>query len=210
VVPRVPGVDLKGLATCTFYTLRCVTATIKLGRREKIPTSTQALPHALRQHSHESKSLFWVPCHEVAKRPTEGRVAGFHTECAANAHPGDPGRHCLHSLCLLSHFQVSLHIITAKPAADVPYPSPTFAFTLSHPHRIPQQMISASATVTMKLPFRASHSALLWFRVMVMLRLFFHARVFLVFSTPPPLPLFALNLPLKDSPSGWQPLQTPS
>jgi hypothetical protein len=59
----------------------------------------------------------------------------------------------------------------------------------------------------MKFPFRTSHTALLWFRVMEMLR-HFHARVFLVFSPPPPLLLFALNLPLKDSPSGWWPRPT--
>jgi hypothetical protein len=52
-------------------------------------------------------------------------------------------------------------------------------------------------TVMMKFPFRASHTVLLWFRVMVMLRFLFRAPVFLAFRPPPPLQLFALNLPCR-------------
>jgi hypothetical protein len=48
-------------------------------------------------------------------------------------------------------------------------------------------------TLMMKFPFRVSHTVLLWFRVMVMLRFLSHAPVFLA----SPLPLFALNLPCR-------------
>jgi hypothetical protein len=52
-------------------------------------------------------------------------------------------------------------------------------------------------TVMMKFPFRVSHTALLWFRVMVMLRFLSCAPVFLAFPPPPPLLLFAPNLPCR-------------
>jgi hypothetical protein len=52
-------------------------------------------------------------------------------------------------------------------------------------------------TVMLKFPFCISHTVLLWFRVMVMLRLFSRAPVFLAFPPPPPLLLFALNLPCR-------------
>jgi hypothetical protein len=46
-----------------------------------------------------------------------------------------------------------------------------------------------------KFPFRVSHTVLLWFRAMVMLRFLSRAPVFLAF--PPPLVLFTLNLPCR-------------
>jgi hypothetical protein len=52
-------------------------------------------------------------------------------------------------------------------------------------------------TVTMKFPFRVSHTALLWFRVMVRLMFLALAQVFLAFPPPPPLLVFALNLPCR-------------
>jgi hypothetical protein len=45
----------------------------------------------------------------------------------------------------------------------------------------------------MKFTFRVSHTVLLWFRVMVMLRFLSRTPVFLAF--PPPLLLITLNLP---------------
>jgi hypothetical protein len=48
-----------------------------------------------------------------------------------------------------------------------------------------------------KLSFRVSHTVLLWFCVMVMLRFLSRAPVFLAFPPPPPLLLFALNLPCR-------------
>jgi hypothetical protein len=44
---------------------------------------------------------------------------------------------------------------------------------------------------------RISHTALLWFRVMVIRRFLFCAPVFLTFPPPPPLLFFALNLPCR-------------
>jgi hypothetical protein len=51
--------------------------------------------------------------------------------------------------------------------------------------------------VLTKFSFHASHTVLLWFCVMVMLRLLSRALVFLAFPPSPPLLLFALNLPCK-------------
>jgi hypothetical protein len=47
----------------------------------------------------------------------------------------------------------------------------------------------------MKFPFSVSHNALLWFRVMVMLRFISLAPVFLALPPPSPLLMFALNMP---------------
>jgi hypothetical protein len=52
-------------------------------------------------------------------------------------------------------------------------------------------------TVMMKFPFGVSYTALLWVRVMEMLRFLFCAKVFLVFTPPPPLLVFDLNLPCR-------------
>jgi hypothetical protein len=52
-------------------------------------------------------------------------------------------------------------------------------------------------TVMTKFSFRVSHTVLLWFCVMVMLRLLSCTPVFLAFPPPPPLLLFFLNLPCK-------------
>jgi hypothetical protein len=51
--------------------------------------------------------------------------------------------------------------------------------------------------VMMKSPIRVSHTVLLWFRVMVMLRFLSCALVFLAFPHPSPLLLFALHLPCR-------------
>jgi hypothetical protein len=48
-----------------------------------------------------------------------------------------------------------------------------------------------------KSSFGVSHTVLLWFCVMVMLRFLSCASVFLAFPPPPPLLLFALNLPCR-------------
>jgi hypothetical protein len=50
-------------------------------------------------------------------------------------------------------------------------------------------------TVMMTFPFRVSHTILLWFRVMVMLRFLSYALVLLAVPPPPPLLSFALSLP---------------
>jgi hypothetical protein len=50
-------------------------------------------------------------------------------------------------------------------------------------------------TVTTKSSFRDSHTGLLWFCAMVMLRIHSSALVCLAFPSPPPLLLSALNLP---------------
>jgi hypothetical protein len=52
-------------------------------------------------------------------------------------------------------------------------------------------------TAMTKFSFRVSHTVLLWFCVMVMLRFLSRAPVFLAFPPPPPLILFALNLPCR-------------
>jgi hypothetical protein len=62
---------------------------------------------------------------------------------------------------------------------------------------LPMLLLPCLPTVMMKFPFRASHTVLLWFRVMVMLRFLSRAPVFLAFPPPPPLLLFALNLPCR-------------
>jgi hypothetical protein len=49
------------------------------------------------------------------------------------------------------------------------------------------------STMPMKFPFCVSHTVLLWFRVMVMLRFLSRPPVFLALR--PPFLLFALNLP---------------
>jgi hypothetical protein len=50
-------------------------------------------------------------------------------------------------------------------------------------------------TVTMKFPFCDSPTILLWFHVLVMLKLLSCAQPFLALTPPLPLLLFALNLP---------------
>jgi hypothetical protein len=52
-------------------------------------------------------------------------------------------------------------------------------------------------TVMTMFSFRVSHTVLFCFCVMVMLRFPFRAPVFLAFPPPPPLLLFALNLPCR-------------
>jgi hypothetical protein len=72
-----------------------------------------------------------------------------------------------------------------------------FLMCMSIPHLslLPVLLLPLLPTVMMKFLFRASHTALLWFRVMVMLRFLSRAQVFLTCPPPPPLLLFALNLP---------------
>jgi hypothetical protein len=56
-------------------------------------------------------------------------------------------------------------------------------------------LLSRLPTVRIKFPFHISHIVLLWFHVMVMLRLLTCAPAFLAFAPPRSLLLFALNLP---------------
>jgi hypothetical protein len=64
------------------------------------------------------------------------------------------------------------------------------------PHGLlPVLLLPRLPTVMMKFPFGVSHTVLLWFRAMVMLRFSSSAPAFLAFLPPPPLQLFALNLP---------------
>jgi hypothetical protein len=60
---------------------------------------------------------------------------------------------------------------------------------------LPMLLLPCLPTVMMTFPFRVSHTVLLWFRVMVMLRFLSHALVLLAVPPPPPLLLFALSLP---------------
>jgi hypothetical protein len=53
------------------------------------------------------------------------------------------------------------------------------------------------AMMHMQFPFRVSLTVLLWFRVIVMLGFLSRAPVLLSCPPPPPLPLFALNLPCR-------------
>jgi hypothetical protein len=62
---------------------------------------------------------------------------------------------------------------------------------------LPMLLLPRLPTVMTKFSFHVSHIGLLWFCVMVMLRFLSHATVFLAFTPPPPLLLFALNLPLR-------------
>jgi hypothetical protein len=62
---------------------------------------------------------------------------------------------------------------------------------------LPMLLLPRLPTVMTKFPFHASHTVLLWFRVMVMLTFLSHAQVFLACPPPPPLLLFALNLPCR-------------
>jgi hypothetical protein len=60
---------------------------------------------------------------------------------------------------------------------------------------LPVLLLRCLPTVMMKSPLRVSHTVLLWFRVMVLLRFLFCTQVILTFSPSPPLLMFALNLP---------------
>jgi hypothetical protein len=54
---------------------------------------------------------------------------------------------------------------------------------------LPMLLLPRLPTVMMKFPFRVSHTVLLWFRVMVMLRFLSYAPVSLALP-PPPLPFY--------------------
>jgi hypothetical protein len=60
---------------------------------------------------------------------------------------------------------------------------------------LPILLLPCLPTVLTKFSFCVSHTVLLWFCVMVMLRFLSPAPVFLAFPPPPSLLLFALNLP---------------
>jgi hypothetical protein len=62
---------------------------------------------------------------------------------------------------------------------------------------LPMLLLPRLQTVMTKFSFHVSHNVLLWFCVMVMLRFLSHAPMFLAFTPPPPLLLFALNLPCR-------------
>jgi hypothetical protein len=60
---------------------------------------------------------------------------------------------------------------------------------------LPKLLFSRLLTVMTNFSIRVSHTVLLWFWVMVMMRFLSPAPVFRAFLPPPPLLLFALNLP---------------
>jgi hypothetical protein len=60
---------------------------------------------------------------------------------------------------------------------------------------LPVLLLPRLPTVMMKFPFHAFQTVLLWFGVVVMLRFLSRTPLFLAFPPPPPLLLFALNLP---------------
>jgi hypothetical protein len=62
---------------------------------------------------------------------------------------------------------------------------------------LPMLLLPRLPTVMMTLPFRITHTVLLWFRirVIVMVRFLSYVHVFLAFTSPSPLVMFALNLP---------------
>jgi hypothetical protein len=62
---------------------------------------------------------------------------------------------------------------------------------------LPMLLLPRSPTVMTKFSFRTSHTVLLWFCVIVMLRFLSRALVFLAFPPPPTLILFARNLPCR-------------
>jgi hypothetical protein len=68
---------------------------------------------------------------------------------------------------------------------------------LSRLSLLPMLLLPLLPTVMMKFSFRMSHTVLIWFCVMVMLRFLSRTPVFLAFPPPPPLVLFALNLPYR-------------
>jgi hypothetical protein len=67
---------------------------------------------------------------------------------------------------------------------------------LSRLSLLPMLLLPRLRTSLTKFSFRGSRTVLLWFYVVVMLR-FFSRLVFLAFLPPPPLLLFALNLPCR-------------
>jgi hypothetical protein len=74
----------------------------------------------------------------------------------------------------------------------VPTPCLLVTFPLS---LLPVLLLPRMPIVLEKFPFRVSHTVLLWFCVMVMLRVLSCAQAFLAFPPPLPLFLFALTLP---------------
>jgi hypothetical protein len=68
---------------------------------------------------------------------------------------------------------------------------------LSPLNLLPMLLLPRLPTVMTKFSFCDSHTAPLWCCVMVVLRFLSHAPVFLAFTPPPPLLLFALNLPCR-------------
>jgi hypothetical protein len=79
-------------------------------------------------------------------------------------------------------------------AAMIRFP---FLVCISHPPLglLPVLLLTCLLTVMMKFLFRVSHAVLLWFRVMVMLQFLSRAPAVLAALPPPPLLLFALNVP---------------
>jgi hypothetical protein len=71
---------------------------------------------------------------------------------------------------------------------------------------LPMLLLPHLPTVLMKFPLRDSHTVLLWFRVMVMLRFLSRTPVFLAF--PPPLPSASYRSP-STCPAGWRPHRRP-
>jgi hypothetical protein len=137
----------------------------------------------------------------------------FPTSCTYLFHP----LHCRHHHYLrksswyicVCHFRPPRFPIYVPPAAQVRLAccSPqvtrsammrfTFLFCMPLPplSLLPVLQLPCLQTVMMKFPFHVSHTVLLWFRAMGMLRLLSAPRSFL--PPPPPLLLFALNLPCR-------------
>jgi hypothetical protein len=72
-----------------------------------------------------------------------------------------------------------------------------YAVRMSHLSIVPVLLLPRLLTVMMKFPFSISHTVLLWFCVMVMLRSLFHGPVFHAFPPPLPFILLALDLPCR-------------
>jgi hypothetical protein len=63
---------------------------------------------------------------------------------------------------------------------------------------LPMLLLPRLPTVMMTFPFHVSHTALLWFLAMMMLRFLSCAPMFLAYyPPPPPLLVFSLNLPCR-------------
>jgi hypothetical protein len=89
--------------------------------------------------------------------------------------------------------QVSCMTDTSTRSAKMRFP---FLVCMSPPPPLillPILPLPRTPTEMTKFPFHVSHTTLIWFRVMVML--LYHALVFLAFPPPPPVLLFAPNLP---------------
>jgi hypothetical protein len=86
---------------------------------------------------------------------------------------------------------------TEQPAGLPLLKKTSLQMSLSPLGLLPMLLLPHLPTVMTTFSFRVSHTVLLWFCVMVMLRLFSRAAEFLAFPPPPPILLLALNLPCR-------------